>query len=270
MWRSRALEAAVMVATPVPVEMPLAVALASAYRSLARRLAASASRGSRTMSPACSRRVRRIGSSSRTRPAGCSKSWRPRRRSSPVAARGLGVAAPVRRADGRYAGTLKLPGGPCSAVLSREAAEVEGAAVTVAQAEALGRSIARLHLAHDVPGAGSARTTASQSRHARRCAHRPVNVSSRYRRARRGASTSTSTNSLRSPRSTAAASTRITPIATTAAPPRIVAHRSLRRRRTRGRTQSAPKLLADRDPVAQASSRIAAARDSGRAFRNDG
>jgi hypothetical protein len=32
MWRSRALEAAVMVATPVPVEMPLAVALASAYR----------------------------------------------------------------------------------------------------------------------------------------------------------------------------------------------------------------------------------------------
>jgi len=69
-----------------------------------------------------------------------------------LAARGLAVAAPVRRADGRYAGTLELPDGPCPAVLFRDAPGIDVEEATVAQAEALSALLAQIHIAHHVPG----------------------------------------------------------------------------------------------------------------------
>jgi Ser/Thr protein kinase RdoA (MazF antagonist) len=62
-----------------------------------------------------------------------------------LAAQGLAVAPPVGRVDGRFAGVLELPDGPCSAVLFHEAPGIEVEAATAAQAEALGALIARLH-----------------------------------------------------------------------------------------------------------------------------
>jgi Ser/Thr protein kinase RdoA (MazF antagonist) len=70
-----------------------------------------------------------------------------------LAARGLAVAAPVLRADRRYAGVIELPEGPCPAVLFHDAPGIAVEAVTVAQAEALGALVARIHLAERVPGA---------------------------------------------------------------------------------------------------------------------
>ncbi len=135
------------------MEMPLAAALATAYRF--------------DETPRCERVVRIANDVARVLVSGraywlklSNKTVRPLDELEAeaeivagLAARGLGVAAPVRRADGCYAGTLELPEGPCPAVLFDEAPGVEVAAATAAQAEALGRSIARLHLAHDVPGA---------------------------------------------------------------------------------------------------------------------
>jgi Ser/Thr protein kinase RdoA (MazF antagonist) len=69
-----------------------------------------------------------------------------------LAARGFAVAAPVRRADGRYAGALGLPDEPCPAVLFRDAPGIEVEVATVAQAESLGALLAQIHLAHHVPG----------------------------------------------------------------------------------------------------------------------
>jgi Ser/Thr protein kinase RdoA (MazF antagonist) len=70
-----------------------------------------------------------------------------------LAGRGLSVAAPVVRRDGRYAGAIALPGGPQLALLFDEAPGDEIAAPSVAQAEELGALIARVHAATDVPAA---------------------------------------------------------------------------------------------------------------------
>ncbi len=70
-----------------------------------------------------------------------------------LADRGLAVAAPVLRADGRHAGAIELPEGPCSAVRFREAAGRTLEAATVAQEEALGALVAKVHLASHVAGA---------------------------------------------------------------------------------------------------------------------
>lgn len=69
-----------------------------------------------------------------------------------LAARGLAVAAPVRRTDGRYAGEIGLSDGPCPAVLFRDAPGIAAEEATVAQAEALGALLAQIHLASHVPG----------------------------------------------------------------------------------------------------------------------
>lgn len=70
-----------------------------------------------------------------------------------LAGRSLSVAAPVARRDGRYAGAIALPGGPQLALLFDEAPGEEVAAPSVAQAEALGALLARVHAATDIPAA---------------------------------------------------------------------------------------------------------------------
>ena len=70
-----------------------------------------------------------------------------------LAARGLAVAAPVLRVDGRYVGTLDLREGRCSAVLFHDAPGEQFEAAAPAQAEALGALIAQIHLASPVVGA---------------------------------------------------------------------------------------------------------------------
>jgi Ser/Thr protein kinase RdoA (MazF antagonist) len=62
-----------------------------------------------------------------------------------LAAQGLAVAPPVGRVDGRFAGLLELPEGPCSAVLFYEAPGVELDQASADQAEALGALLATLH-----------------------------------------------------------------------------------------------------------------------------
>jgi Ser/Thr protein kinase RdoA (MazF antagonist) len=74
-----------------------------------------------------------------------------------LAGRGLSVAAPVARRDGRYAGAIALPGGPRLALLFDEAPGDEVAVPSVAQAEALGALLARVHAATDVPAAARRR-----------------------------------------------------------------------------------------------------------------
>jgi hypothetical protein len=63
-----------------------------------------------------------------------------------LAARGLAVAPPVRRADGHHAGTIELPEGPCSGVLYHEAPGIAVEAPTVMQMALLGALVAKLHL----------------------------------------------------------------------------------------------------------------------------
>jgi Ser/Thr protein kinase RdoA (MazF antagonist) len=70
-----------------------------------------------------------------------------------LAGRGLPVAAPVARRDGRFAGAIALPGGPRLALLFDDAPGDEVAAPSVAQAEALGVVLARVHAAIDIPAA---------------------------------------------------------------------------------------------------------------------
>ena len=70
-----------------------------------------------------------------------------------LAARGLAVAAPVLRIDGRYVGTLDVPEGRCSAVLFHDAPGEQLETAAPAQAEALGALIAQVHLASPAVGA---------------------------------------------------------------------------------------------------------------------
>lgn len=70
-----------------------------------------------------------------------------------LAGRGLPVTAPVARRDGRHAGAIALPGGPRLALLADDAPSDEVAAPWVAQAEALGALLARVHAVTDIPGA---------------------------------------------------------------------------------------------------------------------
>jgi Ser/Thr protein kinase RdoA (MazF antagonist) len=70
-----------------------------------------------------------------------------------LAERGLPVAAPVMRRDRRYAGAIALPDGPRLALLFDDAPGDEIAAPSVAQAEALGALVARIHAAIDIPAA---------------------------------------------------------------------------------------------------------------------
>ena len=64
-----------------------------------------------------------------------------------LAGRGLAVAAPVARRDGRYAGAIALSDGLRLALLFDEAPGDEVAGPSVAQAEALGALLARVHAA---------------------------------------------------------------------------------------------------------------------------
>jgi hypothetical protein len=74
-----------------------------------------------------------------------------------LAGRGLSVAAPVARRDGRYAGAIALPGGPRLALLFDEAPGDKVAAPSAGQAEALGVLLARVHAATDIPAAAASR-----------------------------------------------------------------------------------------------------------------
>ena len=70
-----------------------------------------------------------------------------------LAARGLAVAAPVLRVDGRHVGSVELRDGWCSALLFQNAPGAAIEEATAAQAEALGALVAKIHLASPVSGA---------------------------------------------------------------------------------------------------------------------
>jgi Ser/Thr protein kinase RdoA (MazF antagonist) len=70
-----------------------------------------------------------------------------------LAGRGLCVTPAIARRDGRYAGSIELPGAVCHALLFANAPGVEVAAASPAQAEALGALLAHVHAETNVRGA---------------------------------------------------------------------------------------------------------------------